>query len=263
MAICSSAAWEAKIDISAYTPISTHAHTFLLAMAICSSAAWEAKIVISAYWVHHSQVSKTAPTGEYLPTGSFMVRGKKNFLPPTQLVLGVGVLFRVTDDCVAAHANERRVRDEDDSAASAMDYERRSHQKQDVHRHTSKDDGQAETINQESESDSTPQRLGQAQEPDTTTDAQDTERLTDAGAVQFGTQAQTETQTETETLHTDNRTIGQSDTTPHKQAHTSERTQQLHTAGPQEDAQLKDQESTHEHTLAGDVSDREGSSSAE
>jgi hypothetical protein len=28
------------------------------------------------------QVSKTAPTGEYLPTGSFMIRGKKNFLPP-------------------------------------------------------------------------------------------------------------------------------------------------------------------------------------
>ena len=28
------------------------------------------------------QVSKTAPTGEYLVTGSFMIRGKKNYLPP-------------------------------------------------------------------------------------------------------------------------------------------------------------------------------------
>lgn len=28
------------------------------------------------------QVSKTAPTGEYLTTGSFMIRGKKNYLPP-------------------------------------------------------------------------------------------------------------------------------------------------------------------------------------
>lgn len=67
-------------------------------MAVCYSAAWEAKIVTSAWWVHHHQVSfpsseinllawtpdleticlqvsKTAPTGEYLTTGSFMIRG--------------------------------------------------------------------------------------------------------------------------------------------------------------------------------------------
>ena len=28
------------------------------------------------------QVSKAAPTGEFLPTGSFMIRGRKNYLPP-------------------------------------------------------------------------------------------------------------------------------------------------------------------------------------
>ncbi len=28
------------------------------------------------------QVSKAAPSGEYLVTGSFMIRGKKNYLPP-------------------------------------------------------------------------------------------------------------------------------------------------------------------------------------
>jgi len=44
------------------------------------------KVVTSAWWVTSSQVSKSAPTGEYLPTGSFMVRGKKNFLPPSHLV---------------------------------------------------------------------------------------------------------------------------------------------------------------------------------
>lgn len=41
------------------------------------------------------QVSKTAPTGEYLTTGSFMVRGKKNYLPPSHLVMGFGFLFKV------------------------------------------------------------------------------------------------------------------------------------------------------------------------
>jgi hypothetical protein len=40
------------------------------------------------------QVSKTAPSGEYLVTGSFMIRGKKNFLPPQPLVMGFGFLFR-------------------------------------------------------------------------------------------------------------------------------------------------------------------------
>ncbi len=53
---------------------------------VCRSQAWDAKIVTSAWWVHHDQVSKTAPTGEYLPTGSFMIRGRKNFLPPHPLV---------------------------------------------------------------------------------------------------------------------------------------------------------------------------------
>lgn len=45
-------------------------------MAICNSVAWDAKVVTSAWWVYHDQVSKTAPSGEYLTTGSFMIRGR-------------------------------------------------------------------------------------------------------------------------------------------------------------------------------------------
>jgi hypothetical protein len=36
-----------------------------------------------------------APSGEYLTTGSFMIRGKKNFLAPHSLELGLAVLFAV------------------------------------------------------------------------------------------------------------------------------------------------------------------------
>ncbi|KAF4017364.1 hypothetical protein G4228_008720 [Cervus hanglu yarkandensis] len=43
-------------------------------MALCYSAAWDARVITSAWWVYHHQVSKTAPTGEYLTTGSFMIR---------------------------------------------------------------------------------------------------------------------------------------------------------------------------------------------
>lgn len=39
------------------------------AMAISYSVAWDAKVTTSAYWVRAEQVSKTAPTGEYLDTG--------------------------------------------------------------------------------------------------------------------------------------------------------------------------------------------------
>jgi predicted ribosome quality control (RQC) complex YloA/Tae2 family protein len=61
---------------------------------ICHSQAWNNGIVTSAWWVHPHQVSKSAPTGEYLQTGAFMIRGKKNYLPPSQLVLGFTFLFR-------------------------------------------------------------------------------------------------------------------------------------------------------------------------
>ncbi|KAJ2108613.1 hypothetical protein GGI16_001061 [Coemansia sp. S142-1] len=80
-------------------------------MSVCQSRAWDAKIVTSAWWVEASQVSKTAPTGEYLSTGSFMIRGKKHFLPPTQLVYGFGFLFRLADDeSVARHVRARQQR---------------------------------------------------------------------------------------------------------------------------------------------------------
>lgn len=79
-------------------------------MAVAYSIAWEAKVVAGAWWVNNDQVSKTAPTGEYLTTGSFMIRGKKNYLPPCQLIMGLSFLFRLEDSSIERHKNERRVR---------------------------------------------------------------------------------------------------------------------------------------------------------
>ncbi|KAG0482583.1 hypothetical protein HPP92_010667 [Vanilla planifolia] len=81
---------------------------------VCHSQAWDSKIVTSAWWVYPHQVSKTAPTGEYLTAGSFMIRGKKNFLPPHPLVMGFGILFRLDESSLGSHLNERRVRGEDE-----------------------------------------------------------------------------------------------------------------------------------------------------
>lgn len=71
-------------------------------------------MVTSAWWVYPHQVSKTAPTGEYLTVGSFMIRGKKNFLPPHPLIMGFGLLFRLDESSLGSHLNERRIRGEEE-----------------------------------------------------------------------------------------------------------------------------------------------------
>ncbi|KAK1059839.1 hypothetical protein LTR74_012356 [Friedmanniomyces endolithicus] len=76
-------------------------------LAVCTSSAWESKAVMSAWWVHGEQVSKTAPTGEYLSAEGFMVRGKKNFLPPAQLLLGFGLLWRISEESKGRHVKNR------------------------------------------------------------------------------------------------------------------------------------------------------------
>lgn len=79
-------------------------------MANCYSSAWDAKMVTKSWWVRPDQVSKTAPSGEYLSVGAFMIRGKKNYLPMTQLILGFGFLFKIDDDSIERHLNDRTIK---------------------------------------------------------------------------------------------------------------------------------------------------------
>ena len=60
---------------------------------VCNSKNWKEKITEKSYYVNQDQVSKTAPSGEYLGTGSFMIRGKKKYLPQSILEMGIGMLF--------------------------------------------------------------------------------------------------------------------------------------------------------------------------
>jgi len=76
-------------------------------LCVCSSNAWESKAVMSAWWVNADEVSKTAPTGEYLPAGGFSIKGKKNFLPPAQLLLGFAVMFQISEESKAQHMKHR------------------------------------------------------------------------------------------------------------------------------------------------------------
>lgn len=76
-------------------------------MAVCYSSAWDSKIAIPSWWVYPKQVSKSAPTGEYLSVGAFMIRGKKNYLPVSNLVLGFGFLFRLGEESIERRMKER------------------------------------------------------------------------------------------------------------------------------------------------------------
>lgn len=76
-------------------------------LSVCSSNAWDSKAGMGAWWVHADQVSKSAPTGEYLPAGSFMVRGTKNILTPQPLIMGFGFMFKISEETKAHHVKHR------------------------------------------------------------------------------------------------------------------------------------------------------------
>lgn len=76
-------------------------------LSVCSSNAWDSKAGMGAWWVNAEQVSKSAPTGEFLPTGSFMIRGNKNILTPQPLTLGFGFMFKISEESKANHVKHR------------------------------------------------------------------------------------------------------------------------------------------------------------
>ncbi|CAH8454677.1 unnamed protein product [Schistosoma turkestanicum] len=78
-------------------------------MAVVLSSAWQSHVLTRAWWVHHDQVSKTAPSGEYLTSGSFMIRGKKNYLPPCPFDYGFGIMFKLHEDSISKHKGERHI----------------------------------------------------------------------------------------------------------------------------------------------------------
>ena len=45
-----------------------------------------------AYWVMPDQIKKGAPTGQYLPKGSFVIEGKRNYIKGSEIKLAVGIM---------------------------------------------------------------------------------------------------------------------------------------------------------------------------
>jgi hypothetical protein len=62
---------------------------------LACSRAWAAGVASGhAYWVESDQVSKTAPAGEFLPKGAFMVRGRRKWHRNLAVELALGEIER-------------------------------------------------------------------------------------------------------------------------------------------------------------------------
>jgi predicted ribosome quality control (RQC) complex YloA/Tae2 family protein len=58
------------------------------------SRAWKDGLsVADAYWVIPDQVKKGAPTGQFLPKGSFVIEGKRNYVKGVEIRLALGVII--------------------------------------------------------------------------------------------------------------------------------------------------------------------------
>ncbi|ACS34215.1 ribosome rescue protein RqcH [Thermococcus gammatolerans] len=69
--------------------------------AVSMSRAWSQGLYgADAYWAYPNQVTKQAPSGEYLGKGAFMVYGKRNWLRGLPLKLAVGVINYEGEDYV-------------------------------------------------------------------------------------------------------------------------------------------------------------------
>ena len=62
--------------------------------AAAYSSAWKAGVgSIDAYWIKPEQISKSAQPGQFLPKGSFMIRGTKNYVKKMELRVAIGMKF--------------------------------------------------------------------------------------------------------------------------------------------------------------------------
>ena len=57
------------------------------------SSAWSKGFTSQdVFWVHPDQVSKTPEAGEFLPKGSFVIRGHRNYIRGARVKLGIGIV---------------------------------------------------------------------------------------------------------------------------------------------------------------------------
>ena len=88
---------------------------------MCFTRSWEHKVLNTVYWVFAHQVSKTPPTGMFIQTGSFIIRGRRNFINPPKLELGFTLMWCLSDESIANHMGERKIREDEKDLAAQLE----------------------------------------------------------------------------------------------------------------------------------------------
>ncbi|KAF6013598.1 hypothetical protein HII12_001579 [Brettanomyces bruxellensis] len=99
--------------------------TFVQAGIYCltTSKAWDSKMSPSPWFVKGDAVSKKDFDGSLLPPGLLNIKGDKNFLPPSQLVMGIGLLWLPDEKTKARHIEYMLNRNKDIGFEYAERYE--------------------------------------------------------------------------------------------------------------------------------------------
>lgn len=92
---------------SSDTALTEDDHSAAAQLAASFSSGWKAGYgAIDVYYVGAENVGFSAPSGEYLPRGGIMVRGKKEYLRGIELTLAIGVQIHETNASVIYGSEE-------------------------------------------------------------------------------------------------------------------------------------------------------------
>ncbi|KAL2374924.1 hypothetical protein RJZ57_000586 [Blastomyces gilchristii] len=132
-------------------------------LCVATSSAWHSKAVMGAWWVNADQVSKTTPSGEYLETGGFVIRGEKNQLPPAQLLLGFAVMFQISSESIKNHT-KHRVQDDSSTTTGVKETQGMEELPSRLDQQTPRESENKETYHQPEQNDSSDEENGEIEE---------------------------------------------------------------------------------------------------
>lgn len=81
--------------------------------ALSTSAAWNGKSSSSAWWVSGEGISKRDVDGTLLGPGRLNIKGKKDYMPPAQLVMGFGLYWLVDEETSKRYTTARVLKQEE------------------------------------------------------------------------------------------------------------------------------------------------------
>lgn len=89
--------------------------------AVSSSSAWNSKAIVSAWVVNGTQVSKKDFDDTLIGRGAFNIRGKKEYLPPAQLSMGLGFYLLADSETTSKYKTGREAREKEHGLKIVMD----------------------------------------------------------------------------------------------------------------------------------------------